>query len=149
MPFLTLTGVPPHDGRYELRMDGDLFTIFEWGWIKRFAGYLPATLWDGFEGGDQELIATLAVIALHRAGRITPRDAQDVFDQIGRGQASSTIQIEPDPDEAGDEDDAGPPPSRQTVNGGSSGHASPTSSEIPEAIRPATGTPGSATSGSP
>ena len=29
MPYVTLTGVPPYDGRYELRLEGDLFTIFE------------------------------------------------------------------------------------------------------------------------
>lgn len=148
MPILTLSGVYPYDGRYELRLEGDLFTISEWGWIKRFSGYLPATVFDGFDGGDPELMATFAVIALHRAGRITSKDARDVFDQIGRGQLGSTLQIEADPGDEDDEDDAGPPPSRSSANGTVSGDGSPTSSERSAPTPPATGTLGSGISAS-
>lgn len=146
MPAIILTGVQPYDGRYPLQLEGDLFTIHEWGWIKRFAGYLPATVWDGFDGGDPELMATFAVIALHRAGRITSRDAPDVFAQIGHGQLGAQLQIEADPGDAEAEDDASPPRSSLNGSGTTSGPDSPTSSASPAASPSAIGMRDSATS---
>jgi uncharacterized protein (DUF2336 family) len=40
----------------------------EWGEIKRIAHVLPAQLAEAIEGGDMELMAALAIVAMRRAG---------------------------------------------------------------------------------
>ena len=81
MDWVTITGVKPWDGRYELDPEAD-FTTREWGWIKRLSGYLPLTIDGGFEGADPELIATFAVIALYRADKVEERDIPDLFERF-------------------------------------------------------------------
>ncbi len=82
MDAIVITGVQPFDGSYDLDLDNSPFTTLEWRWIKQTAGYLPGTVADGFEGGDPDLIVALAVIAMHRAGKIRKEDAARTAEQL-------------------------------------------------------------------
>ena len=127
MDFIVIEGVKPWDGRYEFDLDGQPFTTREWGWIKRFSNYLPLTVDQGWRGGDPELFAAFAVISLHRAGRVTPDDAADVYDRFADAPFGSTIRLEVG---TGRESDAGPPPGNDNESSSFSGAGSPTSSEM-------------------
>ena len=48
MDWLTIKGVPPWDGRYEFDLEDRELTTREWGWIKRWSGYLPLTVAEAF-----------------------------------------------------------------------------------------------------
>lgn len=73
--------IEPFKGTYDL--DPDIpFSGLEWRWIKKIAGYLPLTINAGFEGDDNDLYIVLAVIALHRAGKIQPSQALRVSDAL-------------------------------------------------------------------
>ena len=133
-------GVPPYDGSYELDWDRE-FTVREWGWIKRHAGYLPLTI-GGDAFADPELISILAVIVLRRAGTIQPDDVPRVFDRFLDAPFGSTITIEGEPTE----DDASPPAASSNGNDTSSGPSSKTSSETSAQNPPASGNPSSAIS---
>lgn len=148
MLWLTITGVKPYDGRYEFDIANSELTTREWGWVKRHSGYLPLTLEEGFRGGDPELFAVFAVVALHRAGRITNQDVGEVFDRIADAPFGSVIELEDDrPETDQEDDDAGPPVSSSNGSDSSSGEGSTTSSAASTVPRPASGTPGSASSG--
>lgn len=133
--------VKPWAGRYELPLDEFKFTNREWGWIRRWTDYLPATVRKGLTGADAELLAALAVIALCRAGKVANDDVDTMFERFEEEHfgaftlAGDTIEEEP-PD----------PPSSASSNGNAtrSGDDSTTGS----ATRPA-GNHGSATSESP
>ncbi len=106
MDAIVITGVQPFDGTYELDLENSPFTTLEWRWIKQTAGYLPGTVAEGFEGGDPDLIVALAVIAMHRAGKIRKEDATRTADQLADvpvDGASIVFQAGPV------EDDARPP----------------------------------------
>lgn len=140
MSRIIIAGIKPYDGSYELDLEQE-FSTREWGWIKRFAGYLPVEV-DDRALGDPELACVLAVIAMHRADRIAPSEARGVFEKLADAPFGSAITIENDP-EPQEEDDAGPPPRSSNANGATSGAGSPTSSENPTAPG---GIPDSATS---
>jgi len=145
MLWLTVNGVKPYDGRYEFDLEQAEFTTREWGWIKRHSGYLPLTVEDGFMGGDPELFAVFAAIALRRASKITNEQIPEVVERIADAPFGTTIQLEDDQPETV-EDDAGPPVSSSNGSSGSSGDGSTTSS-APSAPGPRfSGTHGSATS---
>ena len=139
--WITLAGVKPYDGRYELDLDSSPLTMREWGWIKRNTGYLPATL-TGEAFTDPELITILAIIAIHRANTITTPQVPELWDRFADVPFGSTITLEADPDE----DDAGPPARRRPGSPSTSGSSSPTGSETQVDPRRATGSPRSATS---
>lgn len=128
MNWIVVEGVKPWDGRYELDLVDLELTTREWGWIKRLSGYMPLTVDQGFKGGDAELFAVFAAIALRRAGRVDTRDVPDVFDRLVDAPFGTTIRLESDSAEDEAEDDADPPGS-STGNTPSSGDGSPTSSE--------------------
>ena len=142
MDWIVVEGVKPWDGRYPLDLDGAELTSREWGWIKRLTGYLPFTVDEGFAGGDPELFACFAVLALRRAGRIEKGDVSDVYERIIDGPAAGTVRLESDSEET--ETDAGPPASSNSGNESSSGAVSPSSSERSEPTRNGSGTPVSA-----
>ncbi len=79
---IVITGVQPFDGSYDLDLETAPFTTLEWRWIKQTAGYMPATVANGFEGGDPDLIVALAVIAMHRAGKIRKDDVLRTAEQL-------------------------------------------------------------------
>ena len=143
MLYMAVTGIPPYDGRYEFDPERD-FTTREWGWIKTLAGYLPLTISDGFEGADPELFAALAVICLHRAGKVDTRQIKDVYDRILDAPFGTTLRLEDDQQTEVDGDAVDL--QRQTQRErATSGDGSPTSRRrwcCPEA----SGTPASASS---
>jgi hypothetical protein len=67
----------------------------EWGIVKRISRVLPADMGDAAAGGDQELYAALAIVAMRRAGVDVDEDA--ILD------GKYPMEIE------GEDDDAGPP----------------------------------------
>jgi hypothetical protein len=144
--WITLTGVKPYDGRYELDLDGQPLTRREWGWIKRLAGYLPVTL-TGESFTDPELITMLAIISMHRAGRITNEQVPEVWDLLADVPFGSTITLEADETEDA-EGDAGPPPSGRSEKPSSNGESSPTGSVTSGNPPSVTGSPAWVTSGS-
>ena len=143
MDQIILSGVKPYDGRYPLEL-GSEFTTREWGWIKKHAGYLPATL-DDNSFSDPELVAVLAIIVLHRAGRIQPSEVPDVMEKFADAPFGTTITIEAGEPEPG-EGDAGPPDVSSSSSNGGSGDSSKTSSETSPPIQAGSGTTGSDTS---
>src|SRR5262245_43360418 len=79
MQYVVINGLPPYDGRYEFEFIADL-TIREWGMLRRFTGYMPLTVEDGFSGMDPELLAFLAVLAVLRAGRIETTEVARLYE---------------------------------------------------------------------
>jgi hypothetical protein len=146
MDWVVVEGVKPWDGRYMFDVENHELTTREWGWIKRFSGYLPLTLEEGWRGRDPELFAAFAVIALHRAGRIDRNGAADVFDRIADNPFGTTIRIDTDEDQ--EEADAGPPAGSSNGKQSSSGAGSTASSETSPGSRNSSGTPDSAISAS-
>ena len=139
--FVVVEGLKPWDGRYPLGVADDPLTTREWGWIKRLTGYLPAD----FTADDPEVICVLAVIAMHRAGRVTTAEVPATFERIVDAPFGPTIRLEVT-DEAGDADNPPHPAGVTGSNTSSSGNGSPTSSETSDADRNNIGTPASATS---
>jgi hypothetical protein len=124
--YITIAGVQPYDGRYELDLEQAPLTTREWGWVKRLSGYLPMTI--GEEGfADPEFVAVLACVGLRRAGKVEAKDVPEVFERISDAPFGSTITLEAGDTEEGElvED----PSESSSVNGPSSGTASRTSSE--------------------
>lgn len=142
-----IDGVKPWDGRYSFDAAAEPLTVREWGWLKRLTGYFPGTVAAGFDGGDPELFAALAAIALRRHGRIGTGDVEAVFERLLDAPADAVLPGRDTDDEAAGDAD-GPPPSSSSGSNGFSGDASPPSSEISPPTPVTSGTPGSATSGS-
>ncbi len=69
-----IVNVERYKGTYDLDPEVPM-TALDWSWIKKISGYLPLTVDAGFEGDDPELYVALAVIALHRAGKVRPNEA--------------------------------------------------------------------------
>jgi hypothetical protein len=126
MQWVVISGVGDLDGRYEFDVVSHDLTTREWGWIKRHSGYLPLTVEEGFDGADPELFACFAIIALHRAGKVLPRDVPAAFDRIIDSPFGATVTIESDQPE---EVEPGPPVSSSNGSDSISGDASATSSE--------------------
>lgn len=144
MDYLTVEGVPPYDGRYEFDLRGSSFSLREWGWIKRHAGYLPLTLEEGLAGSDAELMAVFAIIAMVRAGKVDRDQVPQVWERFGDAPGVLTVRLEFQKTEEEDADPSLPPSSSE--NGGSSGHVSATSSETSVPGPSRSGTPASAAS---
>lgn len=141
MDWLVVDGVRPWDGRYEFDLVGRPLTIREWGWIRRFSSYLPLNVDEGWRGGDRELFAVFAVIALYRAGRIQPEDAAGLFDRLADSPGTAVrLELTTDDEEEGD---ASPPAGSSEGSTNGSGHSSRTSSDPSTAPG---GIPGLATS---
>lgn len=141
MGWIVVSGVKPWDGRYEFDPNLD-YTTREWGWIKRLAGYMPLTADQGLDGGDPELFAVFAVIAMRRAGTIDIRDVPEVFERISDAPFGGTVTFESDPADT-EEGDAGPPAASSSGNGNTSGAGSPASSATPAGPPSRSGTPAS------
>ena len=140
MDYIIVSGAKPYDGRYEFNLGVEL-TTREWGWIKRLAGYLPATLDDDNAFSDPELVCVLAAIAMRRAGRIQPQEVPAVFERMADAPFGTTITIEAGQQEEAEEGDAGPPARSSNGSEPTSGPASPTSSETSEPTQQLYGIP--------
>jgi hypothetical protein len=145
--WLVIENIRPWDGRYEFATP-DLWTTREWGWVKRLSGYLPMTVEDGWSGGDPELFAVMAIIALHRAGKVSAAEAPGLFtDRFADVPFGATIRLEADQEETEPEEtDAGPPTSSSSGSSSANGDDSRPSSGRSALIPPASGIPASATS---
>jgi hypothetical protein len=139
--FVVVDGLKPWDGTYPLDVADDPLTTREWGWIKRLTGYLPAD----FTVTDPEVICVLAVIAMHRAGRVTTAEVPATFERIVDAPFGPTIRLEVT-DEAGDADDPPHPAGVTGLSTSSSGNGLATSSETSDGDRSPIGTPASASS---
>ena len=73
--------IPRFAGSYELDSSIPMKGM-DWRWIKKISGYMPNTIETGFEGDDPDLYIALAVVALHRAGKIRPQEALYVADVL-------------------------------------------------------------------
>ena len=136
-----ITGVPPWDGRYPFDIADNEPTTREWGYIKRFSGYLPTTVEDGLKGADPELICAFAVIALRRAGKATNEDVPGLYERLADAPFGAAVQLETDSTEEGD---VGPPAGSSDGSSSSSGNDSTRSSETSPVSPPISGIPGSA-----
>lgn len=95
---ITIKGVPPYDGTYPVDAP---YNIREMRIFKRIGGILPGTFMDAAMAGDVDVLLSLAIIGLHRAGQAPVEDVL-LESELGK------ILIEPDEDEV----DAVPPPQR-------------------------------------
>jgi len=145
MNWLIVTGLAPYDGRYELDINAQPLTTREWGWAKRYAGYLPITL-DEDTFTDPEMIAVLALVALRRNGKIDTAEVPGLWERLQDAPFGSTIGLEPGAADEDEEDDAGPPPPRTGSSSSSNGEGSTTGSESSEPPPSPTGSPPWATS---
>lgn len=142
--WITVTGLRPYDGRYELDLEEAPLTIREWGWVKRFAGYLPVTLAaENFT--DPEMVTVLAIVAIHRGGKVDTGDVPALWDRFLDAPFGSVVTFEPG--DAGEEADAdSPPAASSTGSSPTSGESSNGTSESPAAAPSRTGTRASDTS---
>jgi len=119
MDRVTITGIPPFDGVFELDLSTRVFSTLEWRWIKKISGYLPLTIQDGLEGGDPDIFVVMACIALYRAGRIAKEQVFAAADQLSEppfdGAAIQIVVGEPE-----EEADERPPFSSPMTNGSES-----------------------------
>lgn len=146
---IVIRGVRPFDGEYDLDLKR-AWTVREWNWIKRFSGYMPATIDDGLKGNDPEVYVALALIAMARNGKIDRDNVDAVADVLMESERGAiTIIVE------AEEGDASPPdltlepdessPIETSLSNGTSGSPSRESSALSDASPPPTGTIESAT----
>jgi hypothetical protein len=145
--WITVTGLKPWDGRYQLDLDEQPLTTREWGWIKRHAGYLPLTL-TGEAFADPELVAVLAVIAVRRAGTLTVAEVPALVERLADAPFGTTVTLETDDAQVrdADEGDADPPRPSSDVRPSTSGTSSPNGSATSAGPPKPTGAPASDTS---
>jgi hypothetical protein len=122
---IVIAGAQPYDGRYEFDAERP-FTAREWGWIKRYAGYLPPLSDDAIR--DPEFSVVVALIALHRHGRIDKRDVPALWDKFcDAPNLELDVELERQEEEELELPDPTSPPS-SNGNSRSSGDATSTSS---------------------
>lgn len=143
MDWITITGLVPWDGRYELDLNAQPLTTREWGWAKRYAGYLPVNL-DENTFTDPEMIAVLAIIALRRNGKLEVADVPDLWERFQDAPFGATVAWEAGPAE--EDADESPPPGSSDERPSSNGLSSPTDSENSERHQSLTGSPAWGTS---
>jgi len=147
MRWITIKGVPPYDGRYQFTLEEAPLTFREWGWMKRNSGFQPWTLLDE-NWASAEVVATLAVVMLRRAGTIDTNEVEAVYDLILDAPYEGSVTLERDTaTEEPVEDDADPSES-SSGNGSSAGPSSKTTSGSSVLPPSPTGLPALATSGS-
>jgi hypothetical protein len=130
MDTVTLAGLKPFDGSYEIDLAAQPITQREWGWVKRYA--------------DPQMVGVLAMMALHRNGKVETRDVPGLWERLEDAPFGATVTYEPGPVE----DDADPPPPSSDARPSSNGADTSKSSETQEQPPSRTGPPPSATSGS-
>ena len=147
MDYVTISGVPPYDGRYELDLAGQPLTTREWGWLKRYANVRPGTL-DGNAFTDPETIAVVAIATLRRNRKIDVDDVPTVWERFQDVPFGSTVRWEAGPVDNDEEDDALPPPASSDASSNTNGPSSTSISDRSAAHPSRTGRPPSATSAS-
>lgn len=142
MIYVVIEQPKTYAGRWELDVEQQELSTRELGWVKRFSGYLPLTMGEGLAGGDAELFAAYAVIALVRNGKITREEVATVFERIIDQPFGTALRIETDDAEVEGEQ-GGPPTQSTNSSGDTSGHGSTQSSETSDAPQNGSGTQGS------
>lgn len=144
MTTIAVSGITPYDGNYELD-DDRAFSTREWRWIKQISGYMPLTVGEGFKGGDPDLFVALAVIAMHREGKINRDVVLDVAEALAEAPfdgAAITFDVG-EGDEAplaGTSEPDASSNSGSLENKTSSGLSSPNGSDLSETIPEPTST---------
>jgi hypothetical protein len=136
----------PYQGRYEFDIAEREFTTREWGWIKKYSGYLPLTIDQGWRGGDAELFACFAMIAVRRANRIELAEVSAFMERMLDGAFGSSFTFTSDGEPADEGDADGPPAASSPAKPSTDGTVSETSSEGSGNGQSHSGIPGSATS---
>lgn len=89
---------PRFKGEFVLDINDPALSAIEWRWVKKIAGYLPATASQGMADADPDLYIALAVIALVRAGRIDRADVYQTADELAElpfdGSALHVVELE-------------------------------------------------------
>lgn len=142
---IVIEGVNPFDGSYVLDLADQPLDTFEWGWIKKHAGYLPT---DELQFGDPEFVVTLATICIHRDGRIERAEFARTWEVLAGAPFGQTITLKGEPEPETEEEEAGPPQQSSTSKTDTSGSGSRPSLETSDGTPEPSGTPGSDTSGS-
>lgn len=142
MDTIQIEGVRPYDGDWPFDLNQQPLTTREWGWIKRLSGYLPNDVESGVN--DPEFVTVLALIALHRAGKVDTAEVPEVFDRLQDVPFGGAIRWRVGESEAADE--PAPPQPSSSGNGATSGPGSTRSSEISEVHPKPSGNRGSDTS---
>jgi len=139
MASLTIAGVPPLDGDYDL--DISRFTNRELHTIKEISGVRAGELKAAVEAADNDLIVAFAVIVLRRAGKTVEPDQLWDADSGAITVTPDAAETEPppplSPSPSGNENEPGgdggtsdntPPSGRGSSNGGDApaNHPSPT-----------------------
>src|SRR5512146_1587205 len=124
---ITLTGLPPFDGQFDLDFASP-FTMRELHWIKEIAGVRVGELDEAGQKGDSDLLLAFTVIAAYRAGKVRKEQVKQ-FSEVLLDAPADAIQAEDVPDV---EDDAGPPaqetpPASENGSSGNSEKSSPSS----------------------
>lgn len=105
MATITLSGCDPFDGVYDLDFETP-FNTGELNIIKTISGVRAQELQDAFAAGDTDLIVALAVVAMHRVGKVTRKQAPHVAEVLWEAPANG-IKFD-----VGSEADARPPERR-------------------------------------
>lgn len=92
MPTIRVAGVRQYAGDYEFDAER-AFTTLEWRWVKKIGGYYPLTLDEGFRNLDPDLFLALAIIAMHRTGKVARDDAYEVAEILADAPFGETITI--------------------------------------------------------
>lgn len=142
---LVVEGVKPWDGSYDFDLLGNPLTYREWEWITGFSGYMPLTIDEGYRGGDPRLFRAFAVVALHRAGRIAPADAADLYERFADLPFGGTIRLQFD-ERGAEVAEAEDPSTNQAAKPNGSGHGLRLNSGLSGDLPRERGMPVSATS---
>ena len=123
---------PRYKGEYEIVSARD-FTNLEWRWVKKISGYMPNTIGDGWDGDDPDMWIAFAVVALHRAGRVSKDEALQAaasFDDLAGSSFVQVVGVEA----ATDDPPAEPAttPATETQNGNTGASSNTTSDSHPE-----------------
>ena len=96
----------PYAGRYPFVPLEEMSTT-EWGWMIDIAGCLPLKVDEALQGGDPRVVTMVAVVALHRAGKVAEADVPQAYKRLAGQPAFTTVDFITDPAEGADAD---PPP---------------------------------------
>lgn len=79
---IVINNIAPYDGEYELDLDQALSTR-EWRWVRQISeGGIKLGQLDEESLADPDFIVALAVIAMHRAGKVPREKALEVADAL-------------------------------------------------------------------
>lgn len=78
---VVIEGIAPYNGEYEFDTE-KVMTTREWRWLKQIGGYSPRTLDEAIADYEPDVVISLAVIAMCRAGKITREEVLEVAEKL-------------------------------------------------------------------